>query len=153
METMTQVPRRRGRAKQLRLLIGFIIIAAAVVVLIARANRSSMVYYVTVSELLNSKGADRSGLRVTGKVVPGSIVRKDLDLHFSMTDGQKAVPVDYRGVVPDTFAEDGEVVVEGKYLGTGTFQASYLLAKCPSKYEASPDEPQEQHPSGVPKTS
>ncbi|MFN8549374.1 MAG: cytochrome c maturation protein CcmE [Candidatus Eisenbacteria bacterium] len=37
-----------------------------------------------------------------------------------MTDGQNALPVSYRGVVPDTFGEKGEVVVEGKLTQAGT---------------------------------
>jgi cytochrome c-type biogenesis protein CcmE len=45
------------------------------------------------------------------------------------------VPVVYRGVVPDTFQESGEVVVEGGLGSEGVFRARTLLAKCPSKYE------------------
>jgi cytochrome c-type biogenesis protein CcmE len=41
--------------------------------------------------------------------------------------------------VPDTFKDDPanqvQVVVEGDYLTDGTFNADFLLAKCPSKYE------------------
>jgi len=38
-------------------------------------------------------------------------------------------------VVPDNFAEDREVVVEG-HLGTsGVFQADTLLTRCESKYK------------------
>ncbi len=100
-----------------------------------------MVYYVTVSELLTEKkGGDREGLRVTGQVVPGTIERDDMTLRFQMTDGARAVPVSYRGVIPDTFGDKGEVVVEGVYRANGTFDASFLMAKCPSKYEMSPDE-------------
>jgi cytochrome c-type biogenesis protein CcmE len=43
----------------------------------------------------------------------------------------------YNGIIPDAFTEDVQVIVEGKYhKDTNTFNASTLLAKCPSKYEA-----------------
>jgi cytochrome c-type biogenesis protein CcmE len=145
---------RKGNARRIRLLVGFLIIASAMLVLILRANRSSVVYYVTVTELMDhTKPVDRRGLRVTGKVVPGSIARQDVDLRFSMSDGRMTLPVHYRGMVPDTFKDDGEVVVEGKITDAGTFEASMLLSKCPSKYEAAPGTPEAKHPEGIPKTS
>jgi cytochrome c-type biogenesis protein CcmE len=153
MENKSGKP-RSPVAKRLRLVVGFLVIIAAVVVLIARANRSNMVYYVTVSELLaKGQDADSRGLRVTGKVVPGTIERQEMNLRFQMTDGQHAIPISYRGVVPDTFGEDGEVVVEGKYSPGGSFEASFLMAKCPSKYESAPGQPAGKHPEGIPKTS
>jgi cytochrome c-type biogenesis protein CcmE len=137
--------------RRIRLLIATVVIALAVVLLITQANKKHMVYYVTVSELLGRDGqAARPGLRVAGKVVPGTVDRQDRQLRFSMTDGQKALPVLYGGVVPDTFSEDGEVVVEGRYTGQGTFEASFLMAKCPSKYEAAPGQ-SPKHPADVPK--
>ncbi len=147
-------PRRGGRTKQIRIMVGFVLVIAAVIALIARATRPNMVYYVTVSELL-SKGADsaRPGLRVAGKVVPGTIDRKPSELHFRMTDGQNAVPVTYRGVVPDTFGENGEVVVEGHYVAGSPFEATFLMAKCPSKYQAAPGQAPLKHPEGIPKIS
>jgi len=136
-----------GSARRIRLIVAFAVNGVAVALRVARANRNSMVYYVTGTELLGQDASSQRGLRVTGKVVPGTIDRKDLQLRFEMTDGEKALPVVYRGVVPDTFGEDGEVVVEGKYIPGGPFEASFLMAKCPSKYEASPEQ---QHPSDIP---
>lgn len=147
-------PKRRLWGIRLRLLFGFVAVGLAIGLLVARSANKTMVYYVTVSELITKQhGRDVDGLRVTGKVVPGTINRDELTLHFQMTDGTKAIPVIYKGIVPDTFKEEGEVVVEGCYRTTGTFDANFLMAKCPSKYESSPDEPQKQHPSDVPLTS
>jgi cytochrome c-type biogenesis protein CcmE len=135
-----------------RFLLGVVVILAGIGLLVARGARNSMVYYITVSELAGKAEAeDLRGLRVSGTVVPGSIDQEELVLNFEMTDGTHAVPVTYRGVVPDTFAEDGEVVVEGRFLPDRTFEASFLMAKCPSKYEVSPDDPDPpQHPEEIP---
>ena len=50
--------------------------------------------------------------------------------------GGRQLQVAYRGVVPDVFGPDVDVVVEGKLTPAGTFEATSLLAKCPSRYEA-----------------
>jgi cytochrome c-type biogenesis protein CcmE len=131
---------RRGRAGRIRFLVGFVVILGAVGFLVARGAKNAMVYYITVTELLQKdRGADLAGLRVKGNVVPGTIEHGDLVLRFEISDGVTAVPVTYRGIVPDTFGENGEVVVEGSLAG-GQFEADFLMAKCPSKYEAEMDE-------------
>jgi cytochrome c-type biogenesis protein CcmE len=61
----------------------------------------------------------------------------DRALRFRLRDrnGTAAVPVVYRGSVPDLFKTGREVVVDGK-LVNGTFVAvrDTLVTKCPSKY-------------------
>jgi cytochrome c-type biogenesis protein CcmE len=86
-------------------------------------------------------------------VQPGTIDLADngLDLRFSVYDPDHqdvTIPVKYHGVVPDTFMENSEVVVEGS-LGTGSFEAHTLLAKCPSKYEALVGEETPPHEIGI----
>jgi cytochrome c-type biogenesis protein CcmE len=56
-------------------------------------------------------------------------------VRFAVTDGTRSVPVIYAREVPDTFKEEGDVVVEGMLNADGVFAAHHLLAKCPSKYE------------------
>lgn len=136
---MSAEPRSSERAGRIRFIAGLVVILVSVGLLVARGAKNSMVYYITVTELAaKPSGADLQGLRVTGTVVPGTIEQDELLLRFVMTDGSSQLPVSYRGVVPDTFAEEGEVVVEGA-LGGGVFQANHLMAKCPSKYDRSPE--------------
>jgi cytochrome c-type biogenesis protein CcmE len=58
---------------------------------------------------------------------------------FSVTDGSRTIPVTYRGVIPDTFTDSVDVVVEGRYTREGTFVATTLLAKRASRYENAPE--------------
>jgi cytochrome c-type biogenesis protein CcmE len=44
-------------------------------------------------------------------------------------------PVQYKGAKPNNFELAEMIVVKGKY-GNDAFQASEILTKCPSKYEA-----------------
>jgi cytochrome c-type biogenesis protein CcmE len=119
------------------------ILAAVVVFVLAGAYlaysgaRSSMAYYLTVGELLDRAGTvGNADVRLSGRVADGSIVRDPVagTLAFQVTDGSRRLPVAYRGVVPDTFKDGAEVVVEGRFDGA-TFTAARLFAKCPSKFE------------------
>ena len=47
----------------------------------------------------------------------------------------------YRGIAPDTFTDGVDVVVEGRMGQDGTFHATTLLAKCASRYEKAPTDP------------
>ena len=58
-----------------------------------------------------------------------------------MTDGARTFPVVYRGIAPDTFTDSVDVVVSGRMGTDGTFQATELLAKCASRYENAPTNP------------
>jgi cytochrome c-type biogenesis protein CcmE len=75
---------------------------------------------------------------VTGKVADGS-VREGETLRFEITDrdGGEAVPVAYRGIVPDPFREGREVIVTGSLDDSGVLVAEKdsLITKCPSKFE------------------
>jgi cytochrome c-type biogenesis protein CcmE len=126
----------------LRFVAGGAIVALAVAYLIVTGLRSATAYYLTVSELqaqLQAQGATLGRpVRVSGDVVPGSIVREGATLRFSVADAGGSLPVVYRGVVPDIFGENIQVVVEGRPGVDGAFEAKAVLAKCPSKFEAAP---------------
>ncbi|MDE3013573.1 MAG: cytochrome c maturation protein CcmE, partial [Gemmatimonadota bacterium] len=47
---------------------------------------------------------------------------------------------EYRAALPDTFTDKSEVVLEGRLRADGVFEATTLLTKCGSRYEASPEE-------------
>lgn len=100
---------------------------------------SSLDYYSTVSEL--KKGGEwiyDQGVRVNGEVVTDSIEYdpQNLILTFTITDGQETLPVTYQGSVPDPFWNQTNVVLEGKIVSTGIFQASSISTKCPSDYKS-----------------
>lgn len=128
-----------------RFVIGAGIIVAAVAWLIVAGVRETGVYYLTPSELAQKAATDSTyyglGVRVGGaKVVPGS-VRRDVatqEIDFKISDGRQVYPVNYHGIVPDTFtgADDIEVIVDGSLGRDGVIRATEVLAKCGSRYEA-----------------
>jgi len=122
-----------------RFVIAFTVIAAAMGYLVLNGFDRSMVYYLTVNELLVRGASAGENVRVAGVVVPGSIEKdaRALSLSFVVEDkaGGGTIPVTYSGIVPDTFQEKSDVVVEGALGTDGIFRAQTLMAKCPSKYE------------------
>lgn len=131
--------------KQSRFMAGALVLVGVVGYLAVTGMKDSMTYYYTPDELAAKVTADPSvrelGARVGGRVVPGS-VRYDprtLDLRFTIVDiasGRTTYPVHHNGPLPDTFEEGRDVVVEGRLAADGTFQATTVLTKCGSRYEA-----------------
>lgn len=99
---------------------------------------SSVAYYSTVSEM-KDEGASVVGqhIRVSGVVSPDSVDfdAETVTLSFAIADDQASLPVVYKGVAPDAFKPEIQVVVEGELDSSGVFQATKLMTKCPSKYE------------------
>jgi cytochrome c-type biogenesis protein CcmE len=120
--------------RRLKFLIGGGVIILAIVYLIVSGSKGAMVYYVTIDELHTKPVYDKK-IRVLGKVVDGSIQRNNLDIMFAIAEGGRRIPVTYHGIVPDTFKDGSDAVVEGRYRMDGTFTAETVMAKCPSKYE------------------
>ena len=133
-------------------LLGVGVLASMAFLLLVGVNRGG-VYYFSVSEFLEQPDRTSGGFRVNGKVVegtsllsvsmpPGPTIERlpsGMDVRFVMTDGDNTVPVAYHGIIPDTFVDNSDVVVEGRLQSDGTFTAHTLLAKCPSKYESAED--------------
>lgn len=135
--------------QQRKFLIGAVALVGVVGYLAATGMRESMIYYRTPDELAASLAADPTSrelaVKVGGRVVPGTVQYdpRTLDLRFTIVDiasGKTRFPVHYSGPLPDTFKEGRDVVVTGVYAADGNFQASELLTKCGSRYEASAED-------------
>jgi cytochrome c-type biogenesis protein CcmE len=132
-----------------RFFAGLVGVAAVVSWLVWTGISDTMVYYLTPSELVERAQAYPAslerGVKVSGDVVPGSYQRAaDEFLHtFQVLDPDHrdvVLTVHFRHPLPDTFTDEAEVVMEGRYLGDGVFEATEVLTKCGSRYEALPEE-------------
>ena len=123
----------RARSK---FIIGGAIIVLAVGYLIVSSVGGSTAYYLTVEEV-KAKGPSERTVRVAGNVLGETIEwnAKELMLRFSIADASGSLAVIYNGPRPDMLKDDAEAIVEGRYIEGGSFEASNLLLKCPSKYE------------------
>lgn len=128
--------------RQLKFVAGIAVILGTVGFLVWSAVDQTKMYMITVTEFLGAGEAyANSTVRIAGKVAPGSMKwdAETRNLEFTVIDmaGQPGeVRVHYNGLLPDMFAEDRNVVVEGPYTKASPFQARAVLTSCPSKYQA-----------------
>lgn len=128
MPDMTSARARFGIAASL--------VVASIAGLIVWALSGASVYYRTPTELAESAPRPAERVRVAGTVVDGSIETHGDETRFLVADGNAELMVVTRDVLPDTFSPGIEVVAEGALTRPGTFTASTVLAKCPSKFKA-----------------
>jgi cytochrome c-type biogenesis protein CcmE len=136
--------------KDRRFFAGLVGVTAVVSWLVWTGISDTMVYYLTPTELLARADTDpvmaERGVRVSGNVVHGShSSASDQLLHtfevFDPAAPEVTITVHFRHPIPDTFTDtdDVEVVMEGRYMGGGVFEATEVLTKCGSRYEAMPE--------------
>src|SRR3954462_3001190 len=83
--------------------LGVLSLAAA---LVLSALKDSIVFFNSPTDIAEKHVAPGARIRLGGLVKPGSLVRGDnLQVRFEVTDGNKSVPVSYRGILPDLFRE------------------------------------------------
>jgi cytochrome c-type biogenesis protein CcmE len=132
-----------------RFMVGLVGVAAVVSYLVWTGVSETMVYYLTPAELMAKVTSDPTfkevGVKMSGKVVPGTYARVEGELLHrfevrDLEDESLTFWVEYRDALPDTFTEDSEVVLEGRLDEAGVFQATTLLTKCGSRYEATPED-------------
>jgi cytochrome c-type biogenesis protein CcmE len=134
---LAQPSRPKRRKARWGFVIAGLAIAAAVIYLVIANTGTSAEYYMTIHELQTCSSCSGQTVRVAGFVSPAGVtpVNGAQAIKFDITDNTLNMPVMYKGVVPDTVRAGTQVVVEGHYT-SGVFQATTLLAKCPSKFQA-----------------
>jgi cytochrome c-type biogenesis protein CcmE len=135
------VPAPAAPKRSLGLLVALLVMVLGIVVLVL-SFKESAVYAKSVDQIANDPHLVGRALRVEGNLVKGSLVHQEspCEYRFRMSSNGAEMPVRYANcVVPDTFRDvpgmDVKVTVEGKVTPSGQFEASLVMAKCPSKYE------------------
>jgi cytochrome c-type biogenesis protein CcmE len=134
----------RGRPrKELGLLLALLVMGGSILALVMTSFNDAAIYSKGVDEVVK-QGAElqSKNLRVQGTLVKGTLVRREspCEYRFRLKKNGSEIPVSYaQCMVPDTFRDvpdmDVDVTATGKLAGDGHFQASEIMAKCPSKYD------------------
>ena len=139
--------RSKSGNKQLKFIIGGVVVLGLIAYLIFSAVQSAGAYYREVHEVLAQKAAlTGKPLRMSGNIVSDSITydAPTLDLNFKVsdpTDAGQQVAIHFHGVKPDQMNREGaSAIIEGTLRPDGTVDANNLLLKCPSRYEQSGQE-------------
>ncbi len=124
----------RKRRRLVLIGVGLGVLAIAVGLML-NALRDSIVFFNSPSDVVEKHVAAGTRMRLGGLVKADSLVRGDnLRVRFAVTDGEREIAVDYRGVLPDLFREGQGVVAEGVLDGAGVFEADTVLAKHDETY-------------------
>ncbi len=124
---------------RMKLVLGGVVIVAALLWLGFVGFQESKAYYITVDEYHSMAGKlDGKVFKLAGDVVAGSIDRTRPQMEFVIGSRETKIRVRYVGkdIIPDTFKDGSKALVEGNFAPDGVFQARHIEAKCASKYEA-----------------
>ena len=103
--------------------------------LVLYAMSDTIVFFRMPSEIAAKGVQPGSRLRLGGLVGEGSITRLDDQvMTFQVKDATAAIPVRYRGIVPDLFREGQGVIAEGVLNPAGVFEADTVLARHDETY-------------------
>ena len=96
---------------------------------------NNVLYFYSPSDVAAQHVSPGVAFRIGGLVEKASVRHgAGADIHFIVTDGARAVPVDFDGVLPALFREGQGVVATGALRPDGTFSATEVLAKHDEKY-------------------
>ena len=98
--------------------------------------RDNIIYFYSPSELQETTINKRNIIRVGGLVKDGSYKYNDKTKIYSfvITDNSNEVNVSFVGIIPNLFAENKGVVVEGLAIDKVNFTALKVLAKHDENY-------------------
>jgi cytochrome c-type biogenesis protein CcmE len=114
--------------------LGLAALGAAAALALSALNET-LVFFYSPSEIEAKSLAPGQTIRVGGLVEEGSVaITGDGSVRFRVTDLKTALPVTYRGVLPDLFREGQGVVAQGTLGPDGAFAASEVLAKHDETY-------------------
>jgi cytochrome c-type biogenesis protein CcmE len=108
----------------------------AAAALVLTAFEDNVVFFYSPTDLAQKPMPPERRFRLGGLVEEGSVARQadGVTIAFRVTDTANAVPVTFRGLLPDLFREGQGVVAEGALNTQGTFVASEVLAKHDENY-------------------
>jgi cytochrome c-type biogenesis protein CcmE len=116
------------------LIIGGVAVLGVAVALILSAFQQNLVFFFSPSDVAAHKAPQARAFRIGGLVEEGSVKREGVMVRFRVTDTAHAIPVVYKGILPDLFKEGKGVVAQGRLGPDGVFQASEVLAKHDENY-------------------
>jgi cytochrome c-type biogenesis protein CcmE len=133
----------------IKIAVSLLIIGGSATYLLASTmtKGDNLEYFHSADEVIVHPEAFRGQkIRVGGKVQKGTVFQKKgtLEYRFDVRpiDGPmlkfaeargKTITVAFTGVMPDTFKDDSDVVASGHVGDDGTFVATDVITKCPSK--------------------
>ena len=117
------------------ILLSLTLIAGAAILILIN-SKNNIVFFYTPSELMKLNVDKNKIIRIGGIIKKNSIQKglNDTSVRFIITDNQKDIFVEYKGILPDLFREKQGAVVEGILTNDNEIKAERVLAKHDENY-------------------
>lgn len=127
---------RLRKRQRLVLVVVALLLLGGATTLVLLALSDSVAFFASPTDVATGKVDRDRRFRLGGLVVEGSVRRGGDDglVTFALTDQANAVPVRYRGLLPDLFREGQGIIAQGVLGEDGVFVASEVLAKHDETY-------------------
>ncbi len=124
----------KRKHKRLTFVAVAMVLLAAAAGLVLSAFEENIVFFHSPTDILDKRPPEGRRMRIGGLVEAGSVNKPGgAVVNFKITDLANAIPVTFKGLLPDLFREGQGVVAEG-LLVDGVFQADEVLAKHDENY-------------------
>ena len=125
-----------GRKVKLRFFYIFIIflILSLTIFLTLKSLEENVIYFQSPTDVKALAEIDKKKIRIGGMVKKKSILIKEKEVKFVVTDFKNEINVIYSGLIPNLFAEGKGVVAEGILKDKSLFLATKILAKHDENY-------------------
>ncbi len=125
-----------GRKVKLRFFYIFIIflILSLTIFLTLKSLEENVIYFQSPTDVKALAEIDNKKIRIGGMVKKKSILIKEKEVKFVVTDFKNEINVIYSGLIPNLFVEGKGVVAEGFLKDKSLFLATKILAKHDENY-------------------
>ena len=118
-----------------KFVIGALVISISIFIIIFNL-KDNLIYFYSPTDLISMNLDSNQSIRVGGLVEKDSVRFNDQSSKhiFIISDNTNTVTVEFEGILPNLFAEEKGVVVEGVYQNSGLINANKVLAKHDENY-------------------
>ena len=121
--------------KRASLLAITLLVSLAGIFLIFQSLNKNILYFKSPTDIKNNQDINfDKKIRVGGMVKKNSLVIKEQEIKFIITDFNNELNISFSGTIPNLFSEEKGVVAEGKLQDKTFFIADRILAKHDENY-------------------
>ena len=121
--------------KRASLLAITLLVSLIGVFFILQSLNKNILYFKSPTDVKNNQNIDfDKKIRVGGMVKKNSLIIKEEEIKFIITDFNNELNISFSGTVPNLFSEEKGVVAEGKLQDKTFFVADRILAKHDENY-------------------
>ena len=121
--------------KRVSLLVITLLVSVIGIFFILQSLNKNILYFKSPTDIKNNQNINfDKKIRVGGMVKKNSLIIKEEEIKFIITDFNNELNISFSGTVPNLFSEEKGVVAEGKLQDKTFFIADRILAKHDENY-------------------